>query len=607
MAAGPAGPDAFVGVLARRGRFTVVEPLFERGRRVTVDVRRRADVSLGDMVLVRGARRRPHQSPTVIRSLGDPGTARDVVEALLVERGHARSFPSPAEAEAQAAAGGGEDDPHNRRDLTGLATFTIDPAEARDYDDAVSVEEEGDGLRAYVHIADVGAHVVPGSVTDAEARRRGNSVYVPGTVEPMLPEALSAEACSLVPGAPRRTVTADLRLDGDARVSAVSFYRSVIRSDARLAYEQVERIFVGASSPPERVSEPLARARKLAAALRRRRLERRALGVETSEPEFEFDSDGHVVRAVDDVQTESHGVIEELMILANEQVALTLQQSRRALLYRVHEQPEPAAIEFLAAQLESLDVPTPPLPEHMSPRQAGELAGALGANVLQYVARNGRGGPALTSLVLRSLKQALYSPTNIGHAGLASPSYCHFTSPIRRYPDLVVHRALLAAIGAGEDPPSALELSELGRHCSQTEREAMAVEREADDVCLAFLLERRLNEEGWDAVHEGEVSGVVSGGAFISFAAGPGGAACEGFLPARMLRGEYFDLNVERTALIGRKTGRRLRLADPIAVTVRSVEPPRGRIDLVPAEPRERRASKGRRRPESVTSAQQGR
>jgi ribonuclease R len=579
MAATATSREAFVGVLTRRGRFTVVEPLFEKDRSVTVDVRRRGDVSLGEMVLVRS--RDGRGRPEVVRGLGRPEVARDVVEALLVERGHARRFPDRVEEEAAAA--GGQDDDRRRTDLTGLPAFTIDPAQARDFDDAVSVEADGDGTRLYVHIADVAAHVRPGTALDGQAHERGNSVYVPGTVEPMLPFALSSDACSLVPGVPRKAVTVEMRVRADATVASASYYRSVIRSDRRLTYEEVDRSFAGELSIEEPVGPPLARARELAGALRERRLARGALGLETSEPEFEFDSPGHVVRAIDDVQTEAHSLIEELMILTNEQVASELERRRKPLLFRVHEQPEPAAIEFLAAQLESLDVPTPPLPEHMTPQVAGELAGAISAAVAEHIRRTGRGRVAFTSLVLRALKQAYYSPTNIGHAGLASASYAHFTSPIRRYPDLIAHRALLSAVGGDEDAPATHALSEIGWHCSQTEREAMSLERDADDICLAFLLEHDLYVNGWEREFEGEVGGVIGAGVFVSFApGGEGTAPCEGFLPARRIPGDYFALNEEETALVGRRSGRRLRLGDPVTVAVRGVDPPRGRVDLEP-------------------------
>jgi ribonuclease R len=589
----PAGPrDSFVGVLARRGRFMVAEPLFERAGRVSVDARR-AHAGAGEIALVRVVGSGRGARGEVERTLGRPDVARDVLEALLVERGYARRFAGAVEREAQEAAA--DEDHHRRRDLTALATFTIDPPQARDFDDAVSVESDGDGLRLWVHIADVAAHVRPGTALDGEAERRGNSVYAPHAVEPMLPHSLSSDACSLVPGLPRKAVTVELRVNGSGEVSERSFYRGLIRSDARLDYEQVEEMFAGHAHAPDSVAAPLARARALAATLRQRRLARGALGLETSEPEFELDSEGHVVRAFDNVQTESHTLIEELMILANEQVARELARRRKSTLYRVHEQPEPAAIEFLAAQLESLDVPTPPIPRHLTPRVAGELAGMMAAKVADHVQRTGRGRNALTSLVLRALKQAFYSPNNVGHAGLASAMYTHFTSPIRRYPDLVVHRALLAAVGAGEEPPPAHSLGELGWHCSQTERAAMALERDADDVCFAFLVERRMFERGWGQEFEGEVSGVIGGGAFVSFAPGSGTAACEGFLPVRRLRGDYWELNEEGTALVGRESSRSIRLGDPLTVAVRAVDPPRGRIDLEPAADREPPASETER------------
>jgi ribonuclease R len=180
--------------------------------------------------------------------------------------------------------------------------------------------------------------------------------------------------------------------------------------------------------------------------------------------------------------------------------------------------------------------------------------------------------------VLRALKQAVYSDSNIGHAGLASSAYCHFTSPIRRYPDLVVHRALMSTLGTGAAPGD--NLGEIAAHCSATEREAATVERDADDICLAFLLEHTLAKLGWEHEFQGEVTGTIESGAFVSFDRGDGGAPSEGYLPVRRMRGDYYDLNEERTALIGRASGRRLRLGDPITVTVRSIDAPRGRVDL---------------------------
>jgi ribonuclease R len=182
-------------------------------------------------------------------------------------------------------------------------------------------------------------------------------------------------------------------------------------------------------------------------------------------------------------------------------------------------------------------------------------------------------------VVLRTLKQAYYSPRNVGHAGLASPRYCHFTSPIRRYPDLVAHRALMSSLGLDDVAPRGEELDEIGQHTSATEREAMQIERDADDVCMSFLLERKLFEDGWERSFEGEVVGLVGGGAFIQF----GDEGFEGFLPARELRGEWWDLNEPGTALVAERSGRTIKLGDPVEVSVKRVEAPRGRVDLIPA------------------------
>jgi ribonuclease R len=554
-----------VAVLEKRGRFLVGEPLFGRGPRPAVEPR---GASSGDLVLVGSGKR----GARVIRRLGRPDRARDVLEGLMLDRGLHRNYARSAAAEAEQAAS----DPYAadaRVDLTALPTFTIDPDDARDFDDAVSAVREDDGrIRVWIHIADVTAYVRPGGTLEGEAYRRGTSVYVPGSVEPMLPEVLSNQACSLRPGEERLAVTVEMELDGAAALN-VRFHRSRVRSDARLTYGQVDDVFAGRARAEEPWAEPLAAAREVSAALRARR---DAIELGSPEPVFDFDSEGHVTGVRHEQQTESHSVIEQLMILANEQVAGYLADRRLPTLYRVHERPEPTAVGFLAEQLASLDVPTPPVPAHMTPQQAADLA----AEMSRIVARQSDGRSAHGILVLRSLKQAFYSPRNLGHAGLGSARYCHFTSPIRRYPDVVAHRALLQGLGIDDAAAPAHELDEAGVASSTAERAAMEVERAADDVCLAFLLERVLSES--DPVEppafEGEVVGLIEKGAFVRF----GAQRFEGFLPSRRLRG-WWTLNDLGTALEEEGSGRRLRFGDPVSVVVDRVETARGRVDLSPA------------------------
>jgi ribonuclease R len=584
-----AGPARRALVIARRGRFQVAMPLLERGEQLPV-TRGRVKVRDGRIALCRvdGRGAQP------IVDLGRADRARDVVAALLAHRDVRPTFPRRLEEEAVQASSRLREERGGRRDLTAAPTFTVDPKTARDFDDAVSAQRDRDGWRLWIHIADVAAHVPAGGGLDREAADRANSTYAPGTVAPMLPRGLSDDACSLNPGVDRLAVTAEVELGADGRARGTSFYRSLIRSDARLDYEELDRIFAGRERPPELIAEPIAAARAAAAAIAERGGPA-TLEVKGAEPEFAFDADGNVAGASAVEQTESHRLIERLMILTNEQVANLLERKGTPALYRVHEPPDPARIGQLIDQLDSLDLPTPPLPDDLAPSRAGELAAEASRLVAREAERRGHGGASLSSLVLRSLKQARYSERNLGHAGLGSPAYAHFTSPIRRYPDLIAHRALLSVLGAGEPPPERSEVAAAATHCSERERESMRIERDGDDICLAFLLERELRERGWDAGFEGEVSGVVGAGAFVRFA-GEHADVYEGFLPARLVPGERYELNALETALVGTRTGTRIGFGDPVRVGVTGIEAPRGRVDLRPLEGAARPARSGRGR-----------
>jgi ribonuclease R len=598
--------------VARWGKFWSLEPLYSDERSYLVAQGGRAP-HLDDVVLAVPAKRNRMQ---IVEVLGTTKDLSAVLKALEYANHVRQGFSDEVLEEAAAVAGRGVRRDHDRRDLESVDTFTIDPDTARDYDDAISVRAEDDGYRAWVHIADVSYYVDPDGDVDAEARRRTASVYLPLWAEPMLPAELSSGVCSLVEGEPRKTVTVEFTFDAAGRRTSVTFYRSLIRSGHRLTYGFVDRVLAGRVPPglaptakPD--AEPMGRedggraggggddgavradvpadqaltahlllAAELAGKLRAARFARGALQIGSFEPEYRFDARGELVAAEERLESPSHSLVEEFMLAANEAVAGFLTTRHAHALYRVHEPPEPAATEALLDAMEELDIPTPAFPGG-GKATARDVAGALrrlSETLPKVSARERRGRLAFPQLLLRSLKQARYDPENLGHFGLASTGYLHFTSPIRRYPDLVVHRTLLARLGGDGFELGAGDLHEIAERCSTMERTIAKLELTADDIALAFLLERRLHDEGWDTVFEGEIVGIIGGGGFVHF-----GGSFEGFIPVRHLSDEYVVESRFATALVGTNTGRRRRLGDPIHVRVVRVDRVTGKVELVPA------------------------
>jgi ribonuclease R len=557
--------ERVVCVLAGRGKLLVGEPFFESGVPVVVDRKSAGAARVGDLVVLALGRGRAR----VETVLGRPDDVAAAVSGLLWETGARRPHrprpPQPPGADS------------GRVDLRDLPAITIDPASAKDFDDALTLRREGEGVRVWVHIADVAAFVPAESGLDRDAAERAVSVYVPGEVEPMLPPELSDEQCSLKPDADRRCVTVEIPFDAALEPGRPRFYRSLVRSRARLTYEQAEAILAGEERADGEVLEVLELAERVAGELRRRRYRRGALRIETSEIAFELDGDGGVTAASLAGEPHSHALVEEHMILANEAVGAFLASRRSEALFRVHERPDPQSLELLLTKLEALEIPTPPIPEGLTPGDAARLAARVGNRVTDYVKTSRRGREAFPALVLQALKRARYDPRNLGHSGLASRAYCHFTSPIRRYPDLVCHRALLAEIGAAEAAAAPDDLGELAEYVSGREREAAQIEYQADEICLSWLLDSRLYEQGWDSRFEGEIVGVIGSGLFVRF-----DDVFEGFLPARRLPGDYFEASPLGTALTGRRGGGRLRLGDEIEVRVERIERNTGKVEVAP-------------------------
>lgn len=576
MSRGSAG-GVIVAELVSAGRGAAAQPAFEPGHRIPLAKGARGEAEVGDLVTVtlRG------RSGRVTGVHGPASSPRAALRALLASEDLGRPFPRAVIAEAERADEAAAAADRGRRDLRGQRVVTIDPEGAKDHDDALAIAPERDGSwRLWVHIADVARFVTGGGALDREAARRGCSVYVPGAVDPMLPPRLSADVCSLRPGADRAAVTVEMVVTPDGTVGEVRFGRSLIRSERRLTYPEVDRALTGERPlEDEALQRDVAALAAVARWLGARRVARGALEASSAEPVVRFDGD-RVASIELEGQTPAHSLVEECMIAANEAVARHLIARGRQTVFRHHEDPSQSRVEMLYAQLEALEVATPPLPGGPLGGPALRAAVVAAADAVGRHIAAGRGPDALWTLVLRALKQAYYSPTERTHSGLASPAYLHFTSPIRRYPDLLVHRGLLETLGIDGPGPEGAELAVEAERSSAREREAAAVERRGDDICAAYWLSDRLGERGWDQPVEGVVTGVIDAGLFVTFE----GGIVTGFLPARRLEDDHYRADPLGVMLIGSSTGRRIRLGDRIGALVVRVEPLRGRVELWPAD-----------------------
>jgi len=503
----------------------------------------------------------------ILGSATDPG-----IEIEIALRKHDLPFEFSAAAERQAKRLPADVRPADRKgrtDLTGLPLVTIDGETAKDFDDAVYCERKGKGFRLIVAIADVSHYVRDGDAIDADARERGTSVYFPRRVIPMLPEALSNELCSLKPLVDRLCLVCDMSVSADGVIDGYEFYSAVMHSQARLTYTQVWEWLSDPkavkSTDAKKLLPHLANLYAAFKALLKTREARGAIDFDSVELAIEFDDRGRIAQIVPAPRNDAHRLIEECMLAANVSAADFAARHEQPILYRIHEGPPPDKLavlrEFLAGSALSLGGGDDP-------------AAADYARLLDKV-RERPDFALLQTVLLRSLSQAQYSPDNVGHFGLAYDGYAHFTSPIRRYPDLLVHRALKAVLAGKHYTPSGQSWNALGVHCSMTERRADDAARDVTQWLKCFYMQDRIGDE-----FEGTISGVASFGLFVTL----DGLNIDGLVHVTELGRDYFHFQQGRHALIGEKSGRTFQLAGRVRVKVARVDLDTAKIDFTLVE-----------------------
>ncbi len=574
------------GLPAGGGRLVPIDKK-QLGRELTIPADRADGANDGDLVAVEVARHGRFGLPvgTVVERLGSLKSERAVSLIAI----HAHDIPHVFVPAVLAEANAARPAPlAGREDWRDIPFVTIDPPDAKDHDDAVHAAPDADprnkgGHIVSVAIADVAHYIRPGSRLDRAALERGNSVYFPDRVVPMLPEKISNELCSLRPNEDRPALAVRMVIGADGRKRSHTFHRVLIRSAAKLHYEQAQ---FAVSGRPDEVAEPVLEPtlRPLYAAyetMQRARAERSPLDLDIPERKILLKGDGTVDRVIMPQRLESHRLIEEFMILANVAAAETCERARVPLIYRVHDEPTQEKLNALREFLTTIDVSLP-------------KAGALRPDAFNRILAQVKGREVerlVNEVVLRSQAQAEYASENFGHFGLNLRRYAHFTSPIRRYADLIVHRALIRAVKLGPDglpdDMDARALAEIAAAISATERRAMKAERETADRLIAHFLVDRVG-----AVFDGHVSGVTRAGLFVELDE----TGADGFIPARTIGEEYFRFDEKARAFVGRSETHRL--GDPVSVELVEAAPVAGalRFKLVRhARPAAHKAGQGRR------------
>lgn len=566
--------DTVVGRFERHGALGVVVPSDARIRHdVFIAKNAMGEAEPGEIVVARliaYPSRNQSAQGVVEEVLGKEGTPGLEIEIVIREHGLATEFSPEAEEEAARITLDVESalsSDAERVDIRDWFTITIDPVDARDFDDAITLDRVDGELRLGVHIADVSHYVPWDSEIDGDARRRATSVYLVDRVLPMLPEELSNGICSLKPDEDRLSMSVVMYLDKNATVQRYELFPSVMRSDRRFNYDEVQSWLDGEVPFPDEESERLLREfARVADQIQKRRVARGGLDFETVEAKVVLAEDNITpVEVRIRTRTQATNMIEEAMILANEIVAQHMTRASAPMVYRIHEDPDPDALAEVAVILKEFDYPIK------------DVHGAS-PQTFQRIVQHAHGRPEqrlINSLLLRALQRAKYVDYLAPHFGLASEAYCHFTSPIRRYPDLIVHRLLRAQLkGTLESDPLAVsmaaELEWLSEHCSIMEREAEAAEDDSTRLKLAQLMEQHVGE-----VFEGLVTGVMNFGLFVQLE-----NTAEGLVHVQSMQDDYYRLDPERFMLIGEDRGTTYRLGQAVNVRLLGVNVGDGRLDF---------------------------